>query len=172
MPRIAFNQALELRQQYLSMVSHKIPGESAWTLLDQGRVLSPSQQADDQSYSRLGDKNKLRVAGQVTTDVQVVVYVENDLQELARILGTKPVGASWAGTEVIQLDPTKIADLKIESFDGITVGATLLFTEYINRFRPMQLTMALDAEGDVRIAELSGAADDYYIIPAAVAVGA
>lgn len=172
MPRIAFNLPLEVRQQYLSMVSHKIPGEAAWTLLDQGRVMSPSQQADEQAYSRIGDKNKLRVPGQVTTDVQVAIFVENDLQELARMLGVKPVSTSWAGTEIIQLDPMKIADLRIENFDDITVGSTLLSTEYINRFRPMQLTMALDAEGDARIAELSGSADDYYIIPAAITVGA
>lgn len=172
MTRSAFNQPLDVRQQYLSMLSHKIPGEASWTILDQARVASPTQAAEEQAYSRIGDKNKLRVPGQVTTDVSFAVYVEHDLQELARALGTKPTSSSWAGTEVIQLDPTKIADLKIENFDGITVGSALLFTEHINRFRPMRLAMPLDAEGDARIADLSGFADDYYIIPANIAVGA
>jgi hypothetical protein len=34
MARAAFNADLEVRQQYLSMVFHKIPGEANWTLLD------------------------------------------------------------------------------------------------------------------------------------------
>ena len=164
--RVAFNESLNVRQQYLSMLFHKIPGEAAWTLIDQGRVASPSQTADVQEYNRIGDKNKLQVAGQITTEVTLNVYVEHDIQELARFLGTvKP--ATWVGTENIQLDPSLVADLKIENYAGITVGSALLFTEYINEFKPLNLGIPLDAEGDVRIAELSGTAVAYYIIPAA-----
>lgn len=167
MPRTAFNSDLDVRQQYLSMLFHKIPGEAAWTLIDQGRVASPAQAADVQEYNRIGDPNKLQVAGQITTDITLNVYVEDDIEELARFLGTVRPGGGFAGTEVIQLDPTKIADLKIENYDGITVGSALLFTEYINQFKPLNLGVPLDAEGDVRIAELSGTATAYYIIPTA-----
>lgn len=166
MTRVAFNEALEVRQHYLSLLFHKIPGEAAWTLIDQGRVASPAQTADVQEYNRIGDKNKTSVAGQITTDVTLNVYVEHDIQELARFLGNvKP--ATWAGTEQIELDPTKIADLKIENYAGITVGSACLFTEYINQFKPLNLQIPLDAEGDVRIAELSGTAVAYYIVPTA-----
>lgn len=165
--RAAFNSDLELRQQYLSMVSAKKPGDPAWTLLDQGRVATPSQTADEQQYSRIGDKNKTKVAGTVTTDVTLNLYVENDIQEVAYMLGQTMPGGGWAGTEVIELDPSKLIDMKVENFNGITVGSALLFTEYINRFRPLRLSINLDAEGDVRIAELSGSASAYYIVPEA-----
>lgn len=167
MARDNFNSALDVRQQYLSLLYHKIPGEANWTLIDQGRVASPAQSADVQEYSRIGDQNKLQVAGQITTDVTLNIYVEDDIEELARFLGTVRPGGGWVGTEKIQLDPTKVADLKIVNFNGITTSASILFTEYINQFKPLNLGMPLDAEGDVRIAELSGTATAYYIIPAA-----
>lgn len=47
------------------------------------------------------------------------------------------------------------------------MGAALLSTEYINRFAPGKLSIPEDAEGDVRIVDLSGACVAYYIIPAA-----
>jgi len=165
MVKAAFNADLEVRQPYLSMLYHKIPGEASWTLLDQGRVATPDQTADEQEYNRIGDKNTLKVPGSITTDITLNIYVEDDVEEVARILGTIMPGGGWAGTEVIQLDPTFIADLKIENYDGADAGAALLFTEYINRFRPSRFSIPEDAEGDVRIAELSGSATAYYIIP-------
>ncbi len=167
MTRDNFNASLDVRQQFLSLLYHKFPGEAAWTLIDQGRVASPAQAADVQEYNRIGDKNKLRVAGQVTTDITLNVYVEDDIEELGRFLGNVRPGGGWVGTEVIQLDPTVKADLKIVNFDGITTAAAILFTEYINEFKPFNLSIPLDADGDVRIAELSGAAVAYYIIPGA-----
>lgn len=160
MARAAFNADLDLRQQYLSLVYHKQPGELAWTLIDQGRVITPAQTAEEQEYSRIGDQNKSRIAGTISTDVTVQIYVEDDFEEVARFLGER----TFSDGETVQLDPTVIADLAIVNFDGITTAANILFTEYINRFRPLQFSINLDAEGDVRIAELSGAADDYYII--------
>ena len=167
MTKSAFNNDLEVRQPYLSMVYHKIPGEASWTLLDQGRVVTADQTADEKEYNRIGDKNTLKIAGAITTDVTLNIYVEDDIEEVARILGTVMPGGGWVGTEVIDLDPTFIADLKIENYDGPDTGAALLFTEYINRFKPMRFSIPEDAEGDVRIAELSGAATAYYIIPEA-----
>lgn len=167
MARPAFNASLEVRQQYLSLVFHKIPGEADWTLLDQGKIASPEQAAEEKVYNRIGDKNKLKVAGQVETNFSLQIYVEGSIEELARALGTVRPGGGWVGTEEIQLDPTKIADLKIVNYDGITIAANIDFIEYINEFRPMRLAPPLDADGDVRIAELSGSAVSYYIIPAA-----
>jgi len=167
MTRGAFNTALEVRQQYLSMAFVKIPGEAAWTLLDQGRVLTPDQSADEREYKRIGDRSSVKVASTVATSVNLSVYVEDDLEELAKVLGVTRPGGGWVGNEEIKLDPTQILDFKIENYDGINVGANLLFTEYVNRFRGSKLTMTLDAEGDVRIAEITGACDDYYMIPEA-----
>jgi hypothetical protein len=151
------------------MLYHKIPGEASWTLLDQGRVATPDQTADEQEYNRIGDKNTLKVPGSITTDVTLNIYVEDDVEEIGRVLGTVMPGGGWVGggAEVIQLDPTFIADLKIENYDGADAGANLLFTEYINRFRPTRFSIPEDAEGDVRICECSGSAVAYYIIPEA-----
>lgn len=167
MTRAAFNAPLEVRQQYLSMVAAKIPGEANWTFFDQGRVLTPDQAADEREYKRIGDRSSVKVASTVATSVNITLYVENDIEELARVLGVVRPGGGWVGTEELKLDPTKIIDFKIENYSGIDVGSALLFAEYVNRFRGSKLTMALDAEGDVRIAEITGACDDYYIIPAA-----
>lgn len=167
MARDAFNADLDLRQQYLSLVYVKIPGEANWTLIDQGRVMTPSQTADDLQYSRIGDQNKTRIAGTISTDVAVQVYVEDDIEELAKFLGYTRPGGGWVGTETIQLDTTKIIDIKVNNYDGVTTAANVLFVEYINSFRPMGLTPGLDAEGDVRIADISGSAVSYYIIPTA-----
>lgn len=167
MARDSFNADLQVRQQYLSLLYHKIPGEADWTLIDQGRVSSPEQAAEEKVYNRIGDENKLKVAGQIETNVSLALYLDDDVEEIARVLGTVRPGGGWVGTEEIKLDPTKVSDLKIVNFDGVTASASILFTEYINRFRPMRLAPPLDADGDVRIVELSGSATAYYIIPGA-----
>jgi len=168
MTKAAFDHSLNVRQPYLSMVYHKIPGEAAWTLLNQGRVVTPNQTTDTKEYKRIGDKNSRKVPGTVGTEITLNLYLDDDLKELARALGIKkPVSGGWVGTEVIQLDPSLVADLKVENYNGASVGATLLFTEYINEFQPGTLNPNLDAEGDARIAELSGTAATYYIMPVA-----
>ena len=167
MTKPAFDHSLEVRQPYLSMVFHKIPGESDWTLINQGRVVTPNQTTDTQEYKRIGDKNSKKVPGTVGTEVTLNLYIEDDIGELGRLLGQPMPGGGWVGTEVIQLDPSVKADLKVENYDGATTGAALLWTEYINEFQPGTLNPNLDAEGDVRIAELSGTADSYYIMPTA-----
>jgi hypothetical protein len=166
-PRTDFAHGLVVRQQYLSMLFCKIPGEAAWTLMNQARVASPDLTADKKEYRRVGDKNKKIVYGEITADVKLNVYVEDNIAEVARLLGTVRPGGGWVGNEIIQLDPTKVCDLKLVSYDGVTVGSPELFTEYINQFAPGKLGIPEDAEGDVRIAELSGSAYEYYIIPAA-----
>ena len=168
MPRPTMSDALQARPQYLSLVYHKIPGEADWTLLQQGRTLTPDQTANKTEAARIGDKNKTTVYGAITTDVTLRVYVDDDLQEVARVLGTARPGGGWVGDEQIELDPTDVGDFKIENYDGATAAATLKFTEYINRFKPGRLSMGLDAEEEGgRFADLSGAADAYYITPAA-----
>lgn len=157
----------EVRQPYLSIVYSKIPGEAAWTQLDQGKVVTPNAAAEQKEYRRIGDQNVTKVGGAVTIDVTLQIYVEQNWAEIAHVLGVARPGGGWAGTENIQLDPTKYIDLKIENYDGITTAAVLKSTEYLNRFNPQTLSPALDADGDARLADVSGAAASYYIIPVA-----
>ena len=107
------------------------------------------------------------MAGSITTNVTLHIYVENDVTELARALGVVKPGGGWAGTEEIDLDPSFIADFKVDNYDGTDSASLLVFTEYLNEFQPNKLTMNLEAEGDVRIAEMSGTAVAYYIVPVA-----
>jgi len=165
--RPAFNEGLEVRQPFLSLLYHKIPGEAAWTLVDQGRVINPEATADTREYKRIGDKKVKKVSGAISHSVGLTVYVGDDLQELGRLYGFVRPPGGWVGTEVIQLDPAFEADLKIENYDGSDVGAALLFTEYLNQFVGSRVALNLDGEGDVRMAEFTGSCDDYYIIPEA-----
>jgi hypothetical protein len=158
--------SLVVRQPYLSCVYAKIPGEANWTQLDQGKVVTPSSTAETKEYRRIGDQNVTTVGGTVKHDITVQMYVENNWDEVARLLGFAR-SSSWVGTENIQLDPTRVIDLKIENYNSLTTGAASVMTEYINRFSPLTLSPALDADGDARIADLSGSAVAYYIIPSA-----
>ena len=167
MTRPSFAHDLEVRQQYLSLLYHALPGHS-WVLMNQGRVFSPNQSGDTPEYSRIGDKNKKKVANTLTTDAEVHVYVEDDITELARIMaGEVRPGNGWVGTEEIQLDTTVIHNFKVDNYDGIDTSSTLLFTEYLTSWQASGMGAPLEAEGDVRIFTFPGAASSYYIIPAA-----
>jgi len=167
MTRPAFNAPLTVRPQYLSLLYHKLPNETTWTLLDQARAITPNSTSDERNYARIGDASTLTVGGQVTTSVTLQVYMDNNLEEVARVLGIKRPSGGWIGTETIRLDPTRVSDLKIESYDGVDVGADLLYTEMIYGFRPTGFSVPEEAEGDVRIAEINGSCSAYYIIPKA-----
>ncbi len=167
MARPQFTKSLNPRPHYLSIVYHKRVGETTWKMLHQGRVVSPNQTTDTQEYSRIGDKDKLRIAQSITTEVQLNLYVEDTWEEVARFLGVNRPAGGWTGNEVIQLDPTIKSDIMIENYDGVTASANLLSREYIYEFSPQTLAINLDAEGDARIADISGAAKSYYIIPEA-----
>ena len=162
-----FSADLEVRQQYLTMVYHKKPGEANWTLINQGKVLTPSAKADEKTYDRLGDKVQTKVAGQIAIDVTLQIYMESDLVEVARALGYIKPGGGWTGSEEIQLTPENVGDFKLVSFAGTTLGSPEVHTEYVNYFTPLNFSVPDDASGDVRTAELSGSARAYYIIPVA-----
>lgn len=87
MTRLNFNADLDLRQQYLSMLFAKIPGQAAWTLLDQGRVATPDATAQSKDYNRIGDPNTITKYGNVKTTITLNMYYDHDLEELALLLG-------------------------------------------------------------------------------------
>lgn len=166
-PRGAFDHSLQVRQPFLSLVFQKIPGESSWTLLNQGKTFSPDVNADVKDFRRIGDKRVTSIPGAAKTTVTFQVYLDDDVSELARALGEVKPGGGWTGSEEIDLDPDFVADYKIENYDGSDPGAALLFTEYINEFRGNKLTPSLGADDDSRMADVSGTAYSYYIIPEA-----
>jgi hypothetical protein len=160
-----FDEELQVREHYLSLLYHKIPGEYNYTLINQGRVSLPEQTTEEKNFPRIDGANRFFAAGAPVVAVNLAVYLDDDIEELGRLLGSVRPPGGWTGSEVIQLDHTKVADLKVVNFDGTDYKANVLFTEYINGFRPTLLSPPLDADGDVRIVELSGSAVAYYIIP-------
>lgn len=168
MARPGFGKDFEVRQQYLSMLYHALPGH-AWVLMNEGRLFSPNQTADTSEYSRIGDPVKKKVANTLAIDAEVQVYVEDNLTEVAAIMsGEVRPGGGWAGTEVLQLDTTVVHNFKVENYDGIDVGSSLLLnTEYLSGWQASGMGTPLEAEGDVRIFSFPGAASSYYIVPVA-----
>lgn len=162
----AFNADLQTVEPPQSMVFVKVPGEADWTLLDQGRVINTSSESDDREYRRLGDPNVTHAGATVSHDVTVQIWVEERWDEVAHVLG-QPKAGTWDGNTRLYLDPTKVVDLMVVTYDDVETGANPVAVEYINSFKPRTLTASLEADGEARVAEISGSAQDYYIIPEA-----
>ncbi len=158
----------EARRAYLSIVFHKYPGEADWTLIDQGRAFRPEYAAEIRAYRRIGDPQAYPVAvSRPAANVALELYVDSELEELARLWGARRPSAGWSAGTVIDLDPLAAADYKVENYDGIALTARVVFTEYVNHFWPARLTLALETEDGARVIEVEGFADAYYIVPEA-----
>lgn len=153
-----------VRRQYLSLLYVKRPGET-WTLVDQGRLATPTVEYGMDQAARLGGYEMQAAPAHPVHHLTVELYADSDLDEVSRILGFEHDGG-WAGNEQITLDSERVVDWKIENYDGVEGSSALLFVEYINHFRPSSLEMAL-AVDDVRMAVFNGVADAYYIMPEA-----
>ncbi len=158
---------LNVRPHFLSILSAKLPEDAGWTVLEQGETFTPDSSADSQEYKRIGDKNALKIAGSVGTDIGITVYFEDDLKELAMVLGIKKPGGGWTGSEEIDLDPKRVIDFKVDNYNGTDSSAAVVSTEYIYAFRGAKFAMGLDANGEVRKADISGACAKWYMMPAA-----
>jgi hypothetical protein len=163
----AFEHDLVVREQYLSIAFHHWPGAASNTLLNQARVLTPDSTADTKKYKRIGDVNELSKPGTKAHNVTVDIYVEDTLAEVAVLMGTALPPGGWVGNEAIELNTDLKHDLIVENYATRDVGSALLWTEYLYGFKPSSVTMNLDAEGDVRIAQFKGVSDRYYITPEA-----
>jgi hypothetical protein len=161
-------ETFAVRQHYLSLVYFKPVGGSE-ILLGQLRQITPNQTSEKKEYARVGDLRKKVAYGSVATEISGLhIYWEDNLHELATVLGVPRPGGGWLGTEKIQLDTSKQGHFRVLNYDSTDEAtAALQFTEYLNYFTPASLQAALDAEGDVRIAEITGACDEYYITPEA-----
>lgn len=168
MARIAFNADLQVREQYLSLLYHKTNAEMSWTLLDQGKSFQTSVTAETKDYKRLGDKNVKTVGGSTKVEVTLTLYTDANLDEVARSLGVIRPGGGWVGSEQIELDPSVcVGDFKEESYNGTTVGATLVHTKYVDNFYGSSISDGWDSENEARTVEIKGTAGRYYLTPAA-----
>jgi hypothetical protein len=158
---------LDVRQQFLSVVSQKLTTESTWTVIGQGQAVSPGSGAAVSEHRRVGDENITKVPGVISHDVTVQIYVDSNLKEVARMLGIARPGGGWVGNEEIKLDPTKKMDFMIVNYNGTATSATPVFVEYINQFQPANFKPPLEAGTEARVAEVSGSAVAFYMMPIA-----
>ena len=160
---------MQVRPQYLSVVYHKIPGEAQWTVLSQCRTMSPEQTANKTEAARNRQQEQDdRVRGAQHRGFAAPVHGSRHERGGA---------ASWAwrsrapaGRAMNRFSLTRPVSqiLKIENFNGADTSATLLSTEYINRFKPGKFSHGLDGDEEGgRFVDCSGSADAYYIEPEA-----
>lgn len=155
------------REQYLNIVFCRAPGAANWIMINQGKQVKSDPKADQKEYRRLGDKRVTKVGGTVITDVTIGMYVDNDIVQIAEALG-QPKVTTWAGTEEIRLDPTKVRDFMIIHYDGDTVNTSKAkFVEYLNAFRPFGVSKPWESGGDAEEIELTGSVYDWYMMPVA-----
>lgn len=166
MTRTALNP-LDPIPQYFSLVYQKIPGESDWTLLHQIRAFNPKSQADERKIRRVGDKNETVLGGVISHTGTIEVYGQQRMEEVARALGFVKPGGGWAGTEVVELEPTFAADYKVVNFTGEDADATITSIEYFNRFKPTSFQGDLNPDIDARVFVITGNAAAWYIEPEA-----
>lgn len=168
MARAAFTHDLETREPYLYVVYARTPGAASWTMLQQLAEISPESTAEEKSYRRIGDKNAKKIGGTVENSITLRVYWENNITEVATLLGQPKPGNGWSASTYVELDPTKAVDVMMIGYDVIdTSTAVAKHVEYINAFRPITLRGSMAADGDARIAEITGSPTTWYIEPMA-----
>lgn len=167
--RTALPTNFDINPHYMFTVSHKLDAETTYNVLGQLKSIDISGSADKKEFKRVGDANATARYGSQTYDVTLAIYFDNDIEEVAALLGyRKPAGTGgWVGTESISFSPSNISDLKIEAWTGTTTAATLRTTETLADFRPGTIKFGIDSEGDARIAEITGTCDSYTIVPVA-----
>lgn len=161
--RPAFDHDLELLYQQYTIIYYKAQTASTYIILNQGKKLDPSSKVGSTTNKRVGDTNAWTSRGAAEHSAGVSVYFEDDIKEIAGLLGYTIPSTGWAGTEEIKLDGTKKVDIKAVTFASTDSGAAELFTEYLLGFGCTEIKTTLDADNDnARVAELSGVADEYY----------
>lgn len=167
MTRPAFTHDLYTREPYLYLVYARNPGAASWVKLEQLAEISPESTAEEKSYRRVGDKYAKKIGGTIENSVALRVYWEDNIAEVAAALG-QPRSGSWAGTETIDLDPSILVDVMIIGYDLLDEAtAAAKHVEYINAIRPTALRAGISADGDARIAEITGSPATWYITPMA-----
>jgi len=167
--RPAFDHALEQLTGPATLVYYQQPTEgTTWHLLNQGKKFDPSSKVGSTTNKRLGDVSAAKTRGAAEHNLAIGVYLEDDIKEVAALLGYAIPDTGWDGSTAIRLDGSKKVNLKAVTFASTDTGAAELFTEYAMGFGVTELKPTLDADNDnARMAELTGDCDDYYFVPVA-----
>jgi hypothetical protein len=135
--------------------------DSDYVALGQVESLDYSDQYDDKAYDRVG-LGTARVAGSRKVDVTFRLYVDANLENVARVLGIKKP-ASWA-SEVIRLSPNRVIDFVIDGYSSSASGATVVHNIYIDDFSGRSVKGGLKSNDAVML-EVTGVATDVWSDP-------
>lgn len=156
----------QLPPQYTLIYWQQTTEGTTWHLMNQAKKWEPSSKAGAASNKRVGSVSAFKTRGAVEHSLNLAVYYEDDLKELAAVLGMVIPAGGWDGVTKIRLDGTKKVNLKAVTFSSADAGADELFTEIAMAFGVTELKTAVDSDNEnARVAELSGECDDYYKLP-------
>lgn len=153
------------RESYLTIAYARAMGAASWTALGQVSSISPESTVNEKTYQRVGDENERRVGVSTKHDVTLGVYLQNNLSEIALVLNQARPGGGWTAGSTVKLDSTLTVDIKLENYDGTAGTSVSQFAEYINNFRPLTLSIPIEADGNARTAQIRGSADAFYLMP-------
>ena len=134
-------------------------------VLGQIRSVQPQAQGTVRQHARIGDVNQKSTAGPNQNTVTIEVYVDDNLYDLARVLGIEPPGGGWTGSETIKLNPSVTAyDLTIEQYDVNDSTGTLKAVWTLKGCTPSQFSPDITADSEVT-AQIQVTCEDIYVTP-------
>lgn len=166
--RPAFEHDLEQLPQQFTLIYWQQQSESAstWHLVNQGKTFEPNTKVGSTTNKRIGAVSASKTRGAAEHSLNASVYFEDDLKELAALMGYVIPAGGWDGTTQLRVDGAKKVNLKAVTFASTDTGADELFSEYAIGFGITDYKPTIDADNDnARVAELTGDLDDYYMVP-------
>lgn len=138
-------------------------------MLGQIRSFTVDETINVSEESRISDSTRYRERDDKTSNLNMVVYVQDSVEELAALFGAslnKTTG--WAGTETIKLNPdSTAADYTVEVYNNTSGSAVLQGTWTIDNWQPTSLNMPVGDNAGSIVATVNGACEDIYYTPAA-----
>ena len=152
-----------------SKKKHHFVLKKSTTVLGQIRSFTIDETINVTEESRISDTTRFRERDDKTSNLNMVVYLQDSLKELAALFGnTLNPATGWAGTESIKLDPdSTAADYTIEMYNNVSGSAVLQGTWTVDNWQPTSLNIPVgDNQGSV-VATVNGVCEALYYTPAA-----
>lgn len=140
------------------------------TVLGQVVRVQPQSQIPTRKVARLGDTNKYTSYQPAEHSLQLEIYGQKTVKEMALLLGgtAMPGSGGWVGTEVLRLNPTVAKfDLLLDVYDAATgTGDDLQGTWTFKNFKPTTLNPNYQSDSSLTFT-INGECDDIYYEPEA-----
>lgn len=127
-------------------------------VLGQVRSITPSDSITTERAGRVGSSSKKTLKKGKETGVELEMWLDSDLAELAVALNQEAPAAG--GT--LKLDPSaNPTNLFIQNYNSEDPSATLLSTIYLVQYLATELETGLDEDGE-QVASISGTLEELY----------